>query len=98
MGGFAKDTCEDGMRHLCLNAFGRNGVGSHHLGGMGSTSGKWRCLVGSDDDADDANEKSTVCSEPVLGICGNVGDGHADDNGNGTLNCWFSCKFKADFH
>ncbi len=29
MGGFPKDTCEDWMRHLCLNAFGRNGIGSH---------------------------------------------------------------------
>ncbi len=29
MGGLAKETCEDGMRHLCLNAFGRNSVGSH---------------------------------------------------------------------
>ena len=29
MDGFAKDRCEDGMRHLRLNAFGRNGVGSH---------------------------------------------------------------------
>ncbi len=24
MGGFAKDTCENGMRHMCLNALGRN--------------------------------------------------------------------------
>jgi hypothetical protein len=35
MGGLAKDTCEDGMGHLCLNAFGRNGVRSHCLGGTG---------------------------------------------------------------
>ncbi len=33
MGGLAKDTCEDGMRHLCLNAVGRNSIGSHCLGG-----------------------------------------------------------------
>jgi hypothetical protein len=58
MDGFAKDTCEDGMRHLCLNLLGRNGIGHHCLGGTGS-SAKGRCLVGSDDDADDANEKST---------------------------------------
>ncbi len=62
MGGFAKDTCENGMRQLCLNAFGRYGVGSHHLGGMGRKSVKGRPLVGSDDNTDDANEKSTGCS------------------------------------
>ncbi len=57
MGGFAKDTCEDGVRHF--NAFGRNGVGSYHLGGTGSGSAKGRRLVGSNDDTDDANDKST---------------------------------------
>jgi hypothetical protein len=35
MGGFAKDMCEDGLRHFCLNAFGRNGIRSHCLGGTG---------------------------------------------------------------
>ncbi len=25
MGGFANDTCEDGMKHLCLDALDRNG-------------------------------------------------------------------------
>ncbi len=50
MGWFAKDVCEDGMRHLCLNALSRNSIGSHHLGGMGS-SAKGRRLVGLDDDA-----------------------------------------------
>ena len=30
MGGFAKDTCEDGMRHLSVNALGRHGIGHHH--------------------------------------------------------------------
>ncbi len=54
MGQFTKDTCEDGMRHLCLNALGRNGIGHHCLGGTGS-SAKGRCLVGSNDDANDAN-------------------------------------------
>ncbi len=32
MGGFTKDTCENGMRHLCLNALGRNSIGGHRLG------------------------------------------------------------------
>jgi hypothetical protein len=73
IGGFAKDTCEDGMRHLCLNALGRNGVGSHRLGGMSSSRAKGMCLVGSDDDADDADEKSTGRSIPVLGMCCNIG-------------------------
>jgi hypothetical protein len=48
MGGFAKDTCEDGMRHLCLNVHRRKGVGHHRLGGTGS-SAKGRSLVGSND-------------------------------------------------
>jgi hypothetical protein len=74
MGGFAKVTCDDGMRHLCLNALGRNGVGSHCLGGTGSSSAKGRCLVGSNGNADDANEKNTEGSVPVLGVCGNVGN------------------------
>jgi hypothetical protein len=87
MGAFAEDTCEDGMRHLCLNAFGRNSVGSHRLGGMGRRRVKGRCLVGSNDDIDDVNKKSTGCSVPVLSVCGDVGHGHTADNGNGTFNC-----------
>ncbi len=59
MGGLTKDTCEDGMRHLCLNAFGRNGIRSHCLGGTGRRSTKGGRLVGSNSDTDDANEKST---------------------------------------
>ncbi len=97
MGGFAKETCEDGMRHLCLNAFGRNGIRSHRLGGTGGRSAKGRHLVGSDDNTDDADEKSTGCSV-LLGMCGDVGNRHAADDGNGTLNCRFGCKFEADFH
>ncbi len=46
MGGFAKNTCEDGLRHLCLNAFGRNGIRRHFLGGTGS-SAKGRHMVAS---------------------------------------------------
>jgi hypothetical protein len=98
MGGFTKDACEDGMRQLCLDALSRNGIGSLCLGGTGSSSTKGRHLVGSDDNADDANEKSTGCSVPVLGVCGKAGNGYAADDGNGTLNCWFGCKFEADFH
>jgi hypothetical protein len=67
-------------------------------GRKGSSSTKGRHLVGSDDDTDDANEKSTGCSIPVMGMCGDVGNGHIADNGDGTLNLWFGCKFKADFH
>jgi hypothetical protein len=96
MGGLAKDMGEDRMRHLCLDAFGRNGVISHCLGGMSSAKGRY--LVGSNDDTDDANEKSTGCSIPVLSMCGNVGNGHAADHRNGTFNCRFGSKFKADFH
>jgi hypothetical protein len=98
MGWLAKGTCEDRMRHLCLNAFGRNGIRSHCLGGTGRRSMKGRHLVGSDDDTDDADEKSTGCSVPVLSVHGNVGHGHAADNGNGAFNCRFSWKFKVDFH
>jgi hypothetical protein len=95
---FAKDTGEDGMRHLCLNALGRNSIGCHPLGESGS-SAKGRRLVDSDDDADDANEKSTGSSIPVLGVCGNVDNGYTADNGNGSLSRgWFGCEFKVDFH
>jgi hypothetical protein len=98
MGGFAEYTCEDGMRHLCLNALGRNSIESHCLGGTGSSSMKGRRLVGSNDDTDDADENSTGYVVPVLGVCGNVGNGQTADNSNGTLNFWFGCKFKVDFH
>ncbi len=67
MGVFAKDTCEDGMSHLCLNALGRNGIQSHRLGRTGSST-KGRCLVGSNDNADDSSEKSTGSSIPILGL------------------------------
>ncbi len=96
VGGFAKDTGEDRMRHLCLNAFCRQGIGSHCSGGTRSAKG--RCLVGSNDHTDDANEKGTGCSVPVLCMWGNVGNGHAADHGDGDLNYWFGGKFEADFH
>ncbi len=96
MGELAKDAGEDRMRHLCLNAFGRHGVRSHCLGG--TKNAKRRHLVGSNDNTDDANEKGTGCSVPVLSICGDVGNGHTADHGNGALYCWFGSKFKADFH
>ncbi len=51
--GFAKDMGEDRMRHLCLNAFCRHGIGSQCSGGMRSM--KERHLVGSNDHTDDAN-------------------------------------------
>jgi hypothetical protein len=98
MGGVAKDTCEDEMRHLCPNAFGRNGIRSHCLGGTGRRSAKGRRLVGSNDNTDDANEKSTGCSIPVLSMCCDEGNRHAADNGNGAFNCRLGCKFEADFH
>ncbi len=60
--------------------------------------GKGRRLVGSDDHTDDANEKGTGYSVPVLGVCGDVGNGHAADHGDGAFNCWFSSKFEADVH
>jgi hypothetical protein len=84
MSGFAEDTCEDGMRHLCLNAFGRNVIRHHRLEGTGC-SARGRCLVGSDDDADDANEKSTGSSIPVLGMCDDIGNGYSADNSDGSL-------------
>ncbi len=98
MGGFTKDMCEDGMRHLCLNAFGRNSVRSHRLGGTGRKSTKGWHMVDSNDDTDDANEKSTGCSVPVLGVCSNISNRHAADDGDCTFNCRFSCKFEVDFH
>ena len=58
---------------------------------------KGRHLVGSNDHTDDANEKGTGCSVPVL-MCGNVGNGHTADYGNGAFDCWFGSKFEADFH
>ncbi len=97
MGGFTKDKCEDGMRHLCLDALGKNNVRSHCLGGTCS-SAKGRCLVGFNDDDDDANEKSTGSSVSVLGMCGNVGNGYIADNSNGSLNGWFGSKFEAVFY
>ncbi len=84
------------MRHLCLNAFGRHGVRNHCLGGTRSAKG--RHLVGSNDDTDDANEKGTGCSVPVLSVSGNVGNGHAADHADGAFYCWFGSKFKADLH
>jgi hypothetical protein len=96
VGGFANDMGEDRMRHLCLNAFCRHGIGSHCLGGTRSAKG--RCLVSSDDHTDDANEKGIGCSIPVLHVCGNVGNGHAADHNNGAFNCWFGSEFEADFH
>ncbi len=96
VGGFAKDTGEDRMRNLCLNAFCRHSIRSHHSGG--TKSAKERHLVGSDDHTDDANEKGTGCSVPVLCVCDDVGNGHTADHGNGAFNCCFSSKFEADFH
>ncbi len=92
MSELTKDMCEDEMRHLCLNALGRNGIRHHCLGGTGSNA-KGRHLVGSNDDFDDANEKSTGSSVPVLGMCGSVGNGYTADNSNCSLNGWFGCKF-----
>ena len=96
VGGFAEDTGEDRMRHLYLNAFCRHSIRSHRLGGTGSAKG--RHLVCTNDHTNDANEKGTGCSVPVLCMSGDVGNRHAADDGNGTLNCRFGCKFEADFH
>jgi hypothetical protein len=96
VGGFAKETGEDRMRHLCLNAFCRHSIRSHCLGGTKSAKG--RHLVGSNDHTDDANEEGTGCSVPVLSICGDVGNGHAADHGNGAFNCWFGSVFDGEFH
>jgi hypothetical protein len=49
---------------------------------------KGRCLVGSDDNVNDANEKSTGSSIPVFGMSGNIGYGYAADDGAGSLNGW----------
>ncbi len=96
MGRFAEDTCDDRERHLSLNSFCRHGVRSHCLGGIRSAKG--RCLIGSNDNTDDANEKGAGCSIPVLSMCGNVGNGHAADHGNAAFYCWFGSKVKEDFH
>jgi hypothetical protein len=57
VGGFAKETGEDRMMHLCLNAFCRHSIGSHHSGGTRSAKG--RRLVCTDDRTDDADDKGT---------------------------------------
>jgi hypothetical protein len=85
VGGIAKDMGEGRMRRLCLNAFGRHSVRSHCLGGTISAKGKR--LVGSNDDNNDANEKGTGCSIPVLNVCVNVDNGHAADHSNGPFYC-----------
>ncbi len=82
VGGFAKDTGEDRMRHLCLNAFCRHGIGSHYSGGTRSAKG--RHLVGSNDHTD-ANEKGTGYSIPVLHVRGNVGNERTADYCNGAF-------------
>jgi hypothetical protein len=95
--GFAEDTGEDRMRHLCLIVFFcRHGIGSHCLGGTGSAKG--RCLVCTNDYTDDADEKCTTCSMPVLRVCGDVGNGHTADYHDDAFDCWFGSKFEADFH
>ncbi len=96
VGGFAKDMGEDRMRHLCLNAFCRHGIGTHCSGGLRSAKG--RHLVGFDDLTDDADEKGTGCSIPVPCVCGNVGNGHAADHGDGAFNSWFGSRLEANFH
>jgi hypothetical protein len=79
-----------------LNAFCRHGIGSHCSGGARSAKG--RRLVGSNDHTDDANEKGTGCSIPVLHLCGNIGNGQVADYGNGAYDCWLGSEFEADFH
>jgi len=56
------------------------------------------CLVCSDDDADDTNQKGRCKTIWGFSVCGNVGDGDAGDNGDGALNCWFCCKFEFYIH
>jgi hypothetical protein len=83
-------------RYLCFNSFFRYSIGSHCLGGTRSTKG--RHLVGSDDYTDDAYEKGIRYSVSVLCVCGNIGNEHATDYGNGAFDCLFGGKFEADFH
>ncbi len=94
VGGFAKDTGEDRMRHLCLNASCRHSTRGHCLGGMGSAKG--RRLECTNDHTNDANEKGTRCSVPILHVCGNVGNGHAADYHDGAFD-WYGSEFEADF-
>ncbi len=96
VGGFAKDTGKDRMRHLCLNAIYRHGIGSHCSGDTRSPKG--RRLVGSNDHTDDVNEKDTGCSVPVLHVCSNIGNGHTADHSTGVFNCWFSCYLNLFFN
>jgi hypothetical protein len=84
------------MRHLCLNAFCRHGIGSHCL--EGTRNAKGRCLVWTDDHTEDANEKGIECCVPVLRMCGDIGNGNTADYCKGAFDCWFGSKFKADFH
>jgi hypothetical protein len=53
---------------------------------------KGRHLVGFNDHTDDANERGTGRSIPVLRVCGSVGNRHAADHGNDAFNCRFGGK------
>ncbi len=92
------------VAHICtdsgipVNAFGGNGVRSNCLGVTGWRSTKGSHLVGSNNDTNDTNEKRSWCSIPVLSVCGNIGNGHTADHGNGAFNCRLGSKFKTDFH
>jgi hypothetical protein len=55
-------------------------------------------LVCTNDHTDDADEKGTGCSIPILHISGNIGNRHTADYRNGAFDCWFGSKFEADFH
>ncbi len=96
VGGITEDRGEDKIKHLCLNAFCGHGIESHCLGGTANMKGS--CLVCTNDHTDDAIEKGTECSLPVLRMCGNVENGHAADYRNGAFDCCFGNKFKTDIH
>ena len=88
---FPKDSCERGVpcvRHdKCV-------VSALIL----CRSTKRRCFVCSDDNTYDTNQKGIRKTIRGCSVGGNVGDGDAGDNCNGTLNCWFCCKFEFYFH
>ncbi len=79
---FPKDSCERRVQHLCLDAVRGYRVG--HAWRVtfvilcGDTKG--RCLVCSDDDANDTNQKGRRKTIWGFSVCGDVGDGDAGYN------------------
>ena len=97
---FPEDSCERGVRHLRLDAVRRYRFGHDWSVSVIISCGcvKGRCLICSDDDADDTTQKERHETIWGFSVCGDVGNGNAGDNCDGALNCWFCCNFEFYFH